>query len=258
VSENKALEKIAVFPLRWSDLAYLSDHQKAALSIVSFAVTEINCLMRLYLFSRHDLTGDDIVDYASLAQSGVLLRTWSSKLFEVSSFLRFKESYNKTNDEALTRLGKEASEEFKGIEAGSGYASARNFRNEVSNHCSLSAVEKNLEHVPSHANCNMYLHSMQGNSYFPIGDDVVFIGRLNRQGAQRTSLEQERNLYEEWMQWNLDATRWLNDVHLKFFAEFIANRLPGRVATERLLWLDPKMVGNPSDVRIPVFMRKTP
>jgi hypothetical protein len=258
VSGTKALEKIAVFPLRWSDLAYLSDHQKAAFSIVSFAVTEINCLMRLYLFSRHDLTGDDIVDYASLAQSGVILRTWSSKLFEVSSFLRFKESYNKTNDATLMRLGKEALDDFKAIEAGSGYASARNFRNEVSSHYSLSAVEKNLEHVSPHANCNMYLHSMKGNSYFPIGDDVVFIGRLNRQGAQGTSPEQERNLYDEWMQWNVDATRWLNDVHLKFFAEFVANSLPGRVATEKLLWLDPRMVGNPSDVRIPVFMRRDP
>jgi hypothetical protein len=255
VSEVKALEKITVFPLRWSDLEALTEQQKAALAIVSFAVTEINCLMRLYLFSTHDLTGDDIVDYSILAQSGVILRTWSSKLYEISTFLRFSDSFNKTDDDVLKRLGKESLESFEEIQKKSGYTSARNFRNEVSNHYSLAAVTKNLKHVPNHVNCNMYLHKMNGNSYFPMGDDVVFIGRLNRQGESGTSIENERSLYEEWMRWNSEATRWLNDVHLRFVLELVINRLPGRVANEKLLWLDQKLAGNPSDLKIPIFLR---
>jgi len=83
---NTAIEYFVELEMRWKEFDPLSDDEKAALSIVCFAVTEVNALMRMYAFAEHHFTGKAAIDYGMLAQSHSLLRSWSAKLFEVSEF----------------------------------------------------------------------------------------------------------------------------------------------------------------------------
>ncbi|MFN8993274.1 MAG: hypothetical protein ACK5X3_06380, partial [Pseudomonadota bacterium] len=180
---NTAIEYFVELEMRWKEFDPLSDDEKAALSIVCFAVTEVNALMRIYAFAEHHFTGNAAIDYGMLAQSHSLLRCWSAKLFEFSEFITFKDKNNRTSTPSLLALSKKHVAAFDVLKSANGYGAARYLRHETTNHYFLDPVRKNLPHVSDRANCNFYLHQLNGNSHFPMGEEVVFVGRLNRDGA---------------------------------------------------------------------------
>jgi hypothetical protein len=256
VSGNSAIEFFVELEMRWKEFHPLSDDQKAALSIVCFAVTEVNALMRMYAFAEHELTGKAAIDYGTLAQSHCILRSWSAKLFEFSEFITFKDKNNRTSDPALLDLSKRHTDTFETLKSESGYGVARFLRHEATNHYLLDPVRKNLSHISDSANCNFYLHDLNGNSHFPIGEEVVFVGRLNRAGAHLASDEERKKSYRDWWRWNLSATKWLNAVHLDYYRELVVPLARAKSARRRAYWIDPRLVGVPEEHKLPLFMRK--
>jgi hypothetical protein len=258
VSGITAIEYFVELEMRWKEFDPLSDDEKAALSIVCFAVTEVNALMRMYAFAEHHFTGKAAIDYGMLAQSHSLLRSWSAKLFEFSEFITFKDKNNRTSDPSLLALSKKHASTFEALKTENGYGAARYLRHETTNHYLLVPVRKNLPHVSDRANCNFYLHQLNGNSHFPMGEEVVFVGRLNRDGAHLATDEEKRKTYSDWWTWNLSATKWLNAVHLDFYRELVVPLAKAKTARRRAYWIDPRLVGVPEQDKLPLFMRKEP
>ncbi len=255
MSEVKAIEFFTEVELSWKDFSSLSDDQKSALSIVCFAVSEINSLMRIYAFSDHTLTGKAAIDYSILVQSHGILRSWSAKLFEFSEFVTFRDRKNRTSDDRLLELSRTAKESFNALKRENGYVIARSLRHETTNHYLLDPVRKSLPFVSDRANCNFYLHKKNGNSVFPMGDEVVFIGRINREGAKIESALEKAEMYDQWWKWNLAATKWLHRVHFDFYKEFVEPRSKGKRIKTRDYWIDPRLVGVPDETKLPVFLR---
>jgi hypothetical protein len=258
VSEAAAIEFFNELNMRWSHFSELSDDQKAALAIVCFAASEVNALAKMYIFAQHELTGKDAIDYGIMAQTHSILRTWSAKLFEMSEFVEFKGKYNKTKDTKLQKLGDEAFQSFKPLMGLEGHRIAKSLRHEATSHYYLAPVKSNLPFVDDKANCSFYLHSSSGNSNFPLGDEVVFAGLLNREGAKFQSLEDKLEVYRLWWRWNLDATKWLHAVHLAFFRELVAPlaREKGIKMRRRAYWIDPALVSQLDQPKLPVVLRK--
>lgn len=258
MSDVSAIEYFVELEMRWKEFDPLSDDQKAALSIVCFAVTEVNALMRMYAFTEHDPSGKAAIDYGVLAQSHSLLRSWSAKLFEFSEFITFKDKNNRTSDKALLHLSEKHTATFENLKLASGYGAARYLRHEATNHYLLDPVRKNLPYVSDRANCNFYLHQLNGNSHFPMGEEVVFVGRLNRDSVRLATEEEKKKTYRDWWTWNLSATNWLNEVHLDFYREFVAPlvKATGKTARRRVYWIDPRLVGVPEQEKVPIFARK--
>lgn len=256
MSETFAIEYFVELPMRWSDFNPLSDDQKAALSVVCFAVTEVNALMRMYAFSEHEYTGKPAIDYGMLVQSHSILRTWSAKLFEFSEFISFKDKANKTTDATLIALSGKHMATFDALKLADGYQTARYLRHETTSHYLLNPVRKNLPYVSDKADCSFYLHQMTGNSHYPMGDEVVFVARLNREGAHLTTEQEKKDTYRKWWNWNLEATRWLNDVHLSFYKELVVPIAKGKIARRKNYWIDPRFVGIPEEVKIPSILRR--
>ena len=257
MSKTLAIEYFVELEMKWKDFAPLSDDQKAALAVVCFAVTEVNALMRMYAFADHDFTGKPAIDYGMLAQSQSILRTWSAKLFEFSEFIAFKDKANRTTDSVLKSLSDKHTLTFESLKPAAGYQTARYLRHEATNHYLLSPVKKNLPYVSDKANCNFYLHQMTGNSHYPMGDEVVFAARLNREGAHLATSEEKKETYRTWWNWNLTATKWLNDVHFSFYKELVVPISKGKSARRRNYWIDPRFVGVPAKVKIPSVLRRT-
>lgn len=256
MSEYKAIEYFTEVDLKWSDFKDVPDDQKSALAISCFAVSEVNALMKQYAFADHALTGKPAIDYGILIHSHIILRTWSAKLFEFSEFITFRDKNNRTSDEKLVKLGARAAARFEPLKNLKGYNTARNLRHEASSHYLLDPVRKNLPFVSDIANCNLYLHQQNGNSHYPMGDEVVFVGRLNREASKIADENEKAQIYQEWWKWNLTATRWLHKVHYWLCKAVIPGGVGQRRSSRIAYWIDPQLVGTPDEVKLPIFLRR--
>lgn len=251
----KAIEHISEYKISKGDLALLDEDAAAAVAVTCFAATEINALMRLYLVSTHDFIENDVIDTANAIQRSVLLRIWSAKLFEFSKFIELSGKDNKTKNAELISLANEAQEKFVDLKQAEIYPLVRSIRNETTNHYSLRPARKNLLHVADNANLTLYMHKIAGNSFYPLGEEVMFTGRINRYGSDGISKEEKMKLYGDWLDWNLTASNWLGDVHYSFVKKLILDRFPDKHAAKKDHWIPPEMVGEAEENQTPLFIR---
>lgn len=235
----------------------LPEDQQAALAILSYAVSETNALAKLYICQSHEMTGIEAIDLASTIQRFVVLRSWSARLFEIEQFLTLGGKKKKTDDSALMSLASAAIQDFESIRTHQGYAIARDLRNEATSHYSFDAAKKNLSHVSNNSNCTMYLHELNGNSFFPLGEEVMFQGRLNRKGSNLASREERAQLLKYWYDWNLLANKWLADAHVNFIKTLVIERFEGKGARKKTYWVPKEFVGTKEDRMTPVFLEKS-
>jgi len=255
----KALEKLVEFPVRWSDLDGLTTDQKAFLAIVSYAASEFNILRRLYLFASHETTDEDQdILFGTTMQRLVVLRTWSAKLFELSQTVEKLSKENGTSDLVVQRVAKSAWKSFEDTKLTDGYKIARNVRHEATNHYSMDAAKRNLPFVPSHANCGLFMHEKDGNSFYPMGEEVMFMGRMNRSGSSLKTDEERAEQLNLWARWNLDATRWSRELQRSIDTELLFDHMPGRSGKQKVYWFDPELVGGLTGRRVPLFLRTEP
>jgi hypothetical protein len=255
VSENKAIEFLTEFHISPRDLDLLSVDRKATLSILSFAVSEVNVLMKTFLLSSHSSIGTAAIDQLLSIQRNTILRVWSAKVFEFSEFLKFGGKKKETSDEILLKLSAEQLEAFDLLKHDQGFSFAQNIRHESTNHYSFSAAKDNVKHLAADADCNAYMHEMTGNSFYPMGEHVMFITRISRQ-SRIAGEDAFRKVIQSWLDWLLRATEWMEATFAKFFEELVLDVFPGRSAYERMYWIAPELVGKSDERKVPVFLRK--
>ena len=215
---NLAIEHFWEITVTPEELKKLPEDQQAIIAILCFAVSEVNSLARLYIFNSHDLVGEDAIDSAAFIQRLLLLRTWSSKLFEIRQCLSKIAKQKQTHDSEVLRLVGEALARFEEINDPVATPIVRDIRNGLANHYSFADAKRNLKHVKPSAVCNFYIHKMNGNSFYPLGEEVMFMGMMNRH-AKRDDTLQAMELFDEWMQWNLLANGWLSKTHVEFVVQ---------------------------------------
>lgn len=253
----KAIEHFVEYPTSWARIQQLPDDQQAAIALLSYAVSEANALSRLYILNSHNLIDEEAIDCATSIQRFLLLRIWSAKLFEVEDFLQLGSAKKKASkDKDLLELAADALQSFSKLRDTTAYPVVRNIRHEATNHYSFKAAKQNLKHVSKNANCNMYLHELNGNSFYPMGEEVMFIGRINRHGASLATKDQKSELLESWMNWNLEANNWLAQTHKSFVSKLIFEPDGQKSARKRSYWIPPEMVGSRDENVAPIFVRK--
>ena len=259
MSENRALVKLAVLRLAWKELEHLNDDQKAALGVVCHAANEVNALMRINLFQRHETSGPDEIDIAYWSQRAVVLRTWSAKLFEFLEFVEelCSEKKPSTRDAEIRQISALELANFPSAREHPGYEFARESRNELSFHYKLKPAKVNAKHIAPNADVSFLLHRMRGNNFFRLGEELTFTGLLLRKTANAETDEDRLKLFDDWMDWNMAATNWLDSSVLSFVQALILDRFPDRSFRERVYWIDPKLIADADEVLVPLFLRDT-
>jgi len=252
----KAVQSLYKLPLSWMEVQKLPQDQQAALAITNFAASEVNTLQRLFVFSAHRVTDDNDINAAIMIQRFSVLRRWSASLFEFREFLSFgPKPKEKANDMLVQVWAKASVEKYRALEAIDGYGVVRDIRNEAGSHYSFSAAKKNIKHVSDIADCNLYPQAQGGNSYFPMGEEVMFLGRLNRHGANLKTKEEKMKLFDNWMAWNIQAAKWLSHVQSDLVGRILKAHFPEKKPTKRIVSIDPVLVGNEADIKVPIFYR---
>lgn len=164
--------------------------------------------------------------------------------------------FNNTKNKKLLALCGEAQEKFKVLKADEIYRLVQSIRNEATSHTTMSAARKNLKFMSDDADCSLYMHDLNGNSFFPMGEELMFAARLDRHAGFGASPEEKITLLEKWKDWNLAANSWLGEVHVNFTLKTTfedKNKIP---AYRHPYWIPPAMVGQSDDRKTPLFIRK--
>jgi len=238
------------------DLRELPLEHVSAVAALSYVVSEVNALRRIFLSQSDECTGQTVIDEALNVQKLVILRTWSSKLFEIKEFLEILCSTKPlTDDVKLCQLALEAIADLKVSTTLEGYQVARDLRNEASSHYSFEAAKKNVPHLHEGALCNMYISDTGGNDFFPLGESVMFHGRLHRRWKNIPSLEERRLKFDQWIMWCVEANESLIKSHAKFSNNLIFSALGRNKFYQKNYWVPEPLVGHPLSRMTPVFSR---
>jgi len=255
--KNKALVHLEEFQVSWNVLRQLPEDHLAAVAVLSYAVSETNALLRIYLSQAHEHVGQKALDSASNIQRFIIIRNLSSRLFEAENFITSLASKDDESQNVVSRLAKDSSIRFSELRSGEGYFVARDIRHEATAHYSFSAAKKNLRRVHKGADCNMYLHRLNGNCFYPFGEEVMFHARLNRRWEKIQTKEERDSFFSSWLDWTLEANAWLDRTHAEFTNELIFKAL-GRNQTRKATYSAPlEFSGHAADRLTPVFLQET-
>ena len=224
MGENNNLARYIEYKTNWSEMSQLPDEHLATMSILQCAASETNALRKIYLCQIHAATGEKALDSAINIHRFMILRIWSSRLFEAIQFLKVGNRKYFIGDNLLEELAQAALPKLEEICAGGGYETARDIRNEAANHYSFKAAKKNLKHVSGSMGCNMYFAGKNGNEFFPMGEGVIFHAKLNRRWTNLNKTK-SNGRFANWLDWNAKANEWLSVTHAHFAKQLVFEKL---------------------------------
>ncbi|RLJ97977.1 hypothetical protein CLV75_4322 [Ruegeria conchae] len=205
------------FNLKKSDLGSMTKEEIAVLGMLSYICNELNVFARFLRLTERQDDERGPVKFASDLQFHVVLRTLSSRVFEAYEFL--KEATKKTEklDPEMLALIQKSTEEIERLGASEGHAINRNIRNETSFHYKLNTALKNAGSLPCDADASVYVNSLDGNTYFVLGESLVFFERLRRFSAADKKFEDPEILAESWIKWSLEVVMLIKDLQANLF-----------------------------------------
>lgn len=256
MSEKTAIVHLTQYPISVNEFSALSKDQQAGLAIVSYAVSESNVFAKLFIAAAHDPVDEAVIDSSIAMQQFTILRAWSAKLFEVEAFLCLGGKKKESEDVLLLKIAAECLNEFSVLRQHEGYPITRDLRNEATSHYSFSSARKNLEHLSQSFDASMYLNEQTGNSFYPLGEEVMFVGRINRRAANLTDKAERMKILESWMNWNIQANQWLVSCHNKFVRQLLFDRFENKYARKRVFWVPPALSLTKEEAKVPIFYRK--
>ena len=253
---NKAAVQFDEFHLPLATLRQLPEDHIAALGLMSYAISELNILSRIYLAQAVEDTGVRIIDEIIKAQKLLVLRSWSSKLFEVREFLLSLTGKKAlTRDPLLQKLATDALDALEKLSATEGYKAANDIRHEAAHHYSFSAAKKNIAHLPADTLCDAVLHRHQGNNFYPLGEYLMFHGRLQRRWKTDPTLREKQIKFEVWLQWCMEAKASVEESFARFMSKLLFEKIGRNSFYSKTYWIPESLVGHPFDHRTPIVFR---
>jgi hypothetical protein len=259
VSEpSTPIEYLTEIKITWSELKLMPAEQRAFFALICMALNDIITFSRLVVLANWKPGREENIDVIAAIQKNSLLRVWSAKLFELSEAIENIEKKKKLLDKPLKEFILKHRALYADISELPGYFLARAIRNQASSHYGFSDIVRSLDHVGDLAKCGYLLHEATGNSCYPLGEEVAFVGQLNRHMSGTQRFANKTTGIEEWMDWNVKATRIANNLIADFNREFVKPILKAdrQRLQRRAYWLDHRMVGQYGETMLPIFMRR--
>jgi len=248
-----ALQHFIELPVSMCELEKVSKDALAFYSITSYATSELNVIARVLLACLHPLEKETAINAAGFIQSSCVTRMWTLKLFELYDCVEGIGHGKSTQNREVSQVALKAVTSFEHLKSDDGFNLARAIRHEATGHYSLNAARKNLDFVDSKAMATLYTQKRSGNSFYPFGEEVMFVGRLNRFGKDFPSDGQRRELVNTLLEWNKLANGWAHDLHTMVFNQLIAPHLKNPSKRKRSYWVSPEKVGELKDFNVPLF-----
>ena len=257
MAEEKIIALFDVCQLTYSELRSFGDEFASVFSVVTFALNEVNVFARLLAFSQPYGFEDKDVQVAEVLQVSTMLRTWSAKLFELLKFLGAENGAKKLklNDRNLESTLQGFRDNYSSIRVDELANLMRSLRHESAFHFPLPAAIRNLNHVSQDAKLTLHFHENVRNNFSALGDELMFVGRVNRQFASSGNDEEQREKFREWIVWTGKVHTMVTELQLKLFDETIAARFPCRLEKKKQYSIPVEKTGLVGSSSVPLFIR---
>jgi len=241
-----------------ADLEALTDLQRAIYAVLSFAISELNTLAKLYVFVARETSDKKAIEAAINIRRQTIIRTWSAKVFEACEFVSTLPQYSADENDQYQVFRTNAIYRVRLLKEQEGYTVLRAIRHEASNHYSLKAALKSVRAPKASRDASIYIHLLDGNSFFGYGEEVLFFERLERLHVNLGLREDdERSIIDIWMQWALELKNALLEIQLDFYERFIRPSVSKRFQ-QQIYYVDKGLLLAPEDVKIPLLVKEKP
>ena len=234
----------------YSEMTALPPEHAAFLGVVEYMVTELNVLQRIYLQADHREIESPIVEEITAIQRNLVMRTISSKLFE---FVEFCDGVVRScKSVTLSNLVRASVERFRSLDETKGFEIARNLRHESANHYSFKAALKNLQFVDEDTNFDIYAGKLEGNTFFPFGERLMFNARMDRH-FDSTGFSDTGEYLDHWIAWMLGSASWARLLHKQAFEVLWMEAHPTGKFEEESVRLPEALVVSLDTASLPLF-----
>lgn len=218
-----SLEDFGRIILSKEDIALIGKQNTAFLGATLYVANEILVLQKLLAshFNRPTVEDSDL-SLLSFINRFVIVRTLSARTFELMKmFEDQRKIWNRASMTEELELTKHLADRLSELKGDDYYRFSSALRNKITNHYVVSDVSSYMEAVEDGADLSIYLHEEQGNSFFPLGEEVVFMGFTNQFLTDMGYPEENRQHFiRDWTGWLLNSVRWSNDL-VSTFSVFI-------------------------------------
>ena len=243
------------FSIPKADIEAMPSTEVAFLGTLAFAVDEIVTFEKLLVQSfNHRPSADELLGLYQVQQN-VLMRSLNAKIFEALKVLKDykelaeRESASDRAEKVAHYLG-----QLETFLSGETYDLARTIRNHATNHYVTSETKKNLKNLSDKAKFVAYVHKNSGNSYYPFGEETVFLARIGRHFSEHGRDTYAIEDLKKWIDWGLGAskiiTRSLQDYLLWLHKEKYPNWKLRKISP----YLEEELWGEVHTASIPIIL----
>ena len=239
--DNAKILDLVQYQLTKQELASLDDDYAALLATLCYALNEIRVVSSLYL-SAFQEPKDEHVKRKWIVQRNTLLRMMNAKVFEALKGVHdFEDSLRRKdcNHDLLTLLEKH-SEKLRGLKRESGYKISERLRSQSTNHYLPSIAKRNLKYLSQRASKSLYLHETDGDSFFPLGEEVVFDSAFVALESEfKTNAD---DLFLAWLTWTQQANRTVSSTFDGLAKHLVQVSFPSKFGQQRKPYVEPSFL----------------
>lgn len=247
---------LTVMPLSWDQLHEVPVEQKALYVSLCFLVSELNALQRLALITYHAEFDEREFDALAMIQANTINRIVSSKCVEIARFVN--DGKARAKDSIVRAIFYEYDKKFADLEEDKGKNVAQHVRRKMTFHLDFGQVLKSTSEVKGSVDCNLYIHSFDGNCYFPACEDVIFQSGLQNVTCDAKHSVKTESDHEDWIKWVMAVVSLAKDMHGDVFERFLHPVLEGQMKPTKVVVIPEKLIFVQNVNSPPLFYGVTP
>ncbi|MBL1435893.1 MAG: hypothetical protein COB08_006810 [Rhodobacteraceae bacterium] len=236
------------------DIEEIGRDTYAFIATFAYAIDEISVFLKLVIQSHGNKPNDETLLQMFAIQQNTITRVLSAKLVEtIKLFGDYERHLKKEGKEKYLNALQPSVEALKLITRSPSFNVSRRLRNKVTNHYLFKDSLQNMDgSVSSNASKSIFLHLSQGNSFAPLGEEVVFLGRFWRYFEEETKLKPNMDRIHEWIDWNQSAAKWAIKTFNAFIIWLHHNEFPEKYGQRTIHYLEPELYGELGINRLPI------
>jgi hypothetical protein len=228
------------FEIKFSpdELKTLPKQHSAYLVATCFAINEVLVFLRLKLQTLNSMKlaePDERLASVAFMQDQILTRTLSGKVVEYLKLIRdHRKICLRAKDPDVQSFFSEHGEEIDALWNTAGTRFAHEIRNNLGSHIGLGRIRQTVAALPSgRTTMGIYLHPRDGNTIYPIGEDVAHIAAFD------TSED-----VQQWLDWVLDTCRFAQRLHNKYMIWIVETFFSEKHPNEIRISVDKRLVSD--------------
>jgi len=252
--ENKKIVFLHELKFTDRDIEKIGKDTYAFIATFAYAIDEISVFLKLVIQSYGDKPKDEALLQMFAIQQNTIIRVLSAKLVEtIKLYGDYEKHLGETGKSAYLNALQPHTEALEAIIRAPSFKVSQRLRNKATNHYNFKESLKNLDgSVSPNASKSIFLHLSQGNSFAPLGEEVVFLGRFWRYFKEETRLEVNMDRAHEWIEWNQSAAKWAIKTFNAFIIWLHHNEFPEQYGTKAEHYLEPELFGELGINRLPI------